>query len=307
MKPEKRSLTGVLLLDKPLGISSNGALGRAKFLFHAEKAGHTGTLDPLASGLLPVCFGEATKFAGFMLNADKTYETTVRLGRTTTTGDREGDVLTDSPVNVTEEAVQEVLRRFIGRISQTPPMYSAIKLQGQPLYKLARQSIEIPRESRTIEIRELTLLDYCSPFLKLRVVCSKGTYIRVLAQDIGQALGCGGGMLEELRRTGTGEFLIRDAVTLETLQESLLEARDGLLISPDQLVSYLPRIDLPGGLADAVMQGRIVPADFNLREGIHRAYNERDEFLGLVDVASGNIRARRMMAKPFQICRTDLA
>jgi tRNA pseudouridine55 synthase len=299
MKIAKRSLTGVLLLDKPLGISSNGALGRAKFLYHAEKAGHTGTLDPLASGLLPVCFGEATKFAGFMLNADKTYETTVRLGRTTTTGDLEGAVLTDLPVNVTELAVREVLQRFTGRISQTPPMYSAIKLQGQPLYKLARQSIEVPRESRTIEIRELTLLDYRSPFLKLRVVCSKGTYIRVLAEDIGQALGCGGGMLEELRRTGTGEFVVRDAVTLDALQESLLESRDVLLKSPDQLVSYLPRINLLRAHADAVMQGRIIPSDLDMEAGVHRAYNEDGEFLGLVDVESGNIKARRMMSKPF--------
>ncbi|MBA2689909.1 MAG: tRNA pseudouridine(55) synthase TruB, partial [Burkholderiales bacterium] len=234
-KRKKRSITGVLLLDKPVGISSNAALTRAKILYDADKAGHTGTLDPFASGLLLACFGEATKFSGFMLKADKIYEATIRLGRTTSTGDREGAVLTESSKMPTAATVAEVLPRFIGPVSQIPPMYSAIKHQGQPLYRLARQGIEIPREARDITIHRLELLAFDPPLLNIRVACSKGTYIRVLAEDIGKALDCGG-MLEELRRTQIGHYDLAAAVTFDALSEMAPAARDARLAPADGLL-----------------------------------------------------------------------
>ncbi|MES2354134.1 MAG: tRNA pseudouridine(55) synthase TruB [Pseudomonadota bacterium] len=305
MKREKRSITGLLLLDKPLGLSSNAALTQVKILYGAQKAGHTGTLDPFASGLLPICLGEATKFAGFMLNADKTYEATIRLGRVTTTGDREGAVLVEQSVNVTESMVSEVLASFMGQIRQIPPMYSAIKVQGRPLYQLARQGVEIPREPRDIIIHRLDLTAFESPFLKVVVTCSKGTYIRVLAEDIGQSLGCGG-TLAELRRTGTGDFLLDDALTLEQLALMSPVDRDGWLTRPDGLVCHLPKINLDEPAGQALLEGRTLPAIYGLEPGTYRAYSNAEEFLGLIDAAEGIIKARRMMSMPF-VSAADLS
>src|SRR5437588_10818427 len=195
----RRRVDGVLLLDKPVGLSSNAALQQAKRRFRAEKAGHTGTLDPLASGLLPVCFGEATKFAHMLLDADKTYVALVRLGTTTTTGDAEGEVLQTRNVTVSRQDVEAVLPRFIGRIMQIPPRYAALKYQGRNYYEYAREGIEIPRAPREVVVHELSLDTWTAPDARVRVRCGKGTYVRALAEDVGQALGCGA-HLASLRR-----------------------------------------------------------------------------------------------------------
>jgi len=223
---QRRPVHGVLLLDKPLGFSSNQALQKAKWLLRAEKAGHTGTLDPLATGVLPICFGAATKFSQLHLDADKTYETVVRLGVTTTTGDAEGDVLETRPVTCSVGQVVEVLDRFTGPISQVPPMHSALKKDGKALYEYAREGQTVEREPRQVTIHDLELLELQlqgeEPFLRLRVCCSKGTYIRTLGEDIAQALGCGG-HLSLLRRVQTGPFTAEQCITVEAL-EALPEA-----------------------------------------------------------------------------------
>jgi len=223
---QRRPVHGVLLLDKPLGLSSNTALQKVKWLLRAEKAGHTGTLDPLASGVLPLCFGAATKFSQQHLDADKAYETTVRLGVTTSTGDAEGEVVSVRPVQCSVGQMIEVLDRFMGPIQQVPPMHSALKKDGKALYEYAREGQTVAREARSVTIHELDLLEFQldgeAPFLRLRVVCSKGTYIRTLGEDIGEALGCGG-HLTALRRVQTGPFGIDQCVRLEAL-EALDEA-----------------------------------------------------------------------------------
>ena len=218
---QRRPVHGVLLLDKPLGLSSNQALQKAKWLLRAEKAGHTGTLDPLATGVLPLCFGAATKFSQLHLDADKTYETTVRLGIRTSTADAEGEVVQTRPVNCTLGQVVEVLDQFMGPIRQVPPMHSALKKDGKALYEYAREGEVVEREPRDVVIHELEMLDVQlqgeAPFLRLRVHCSKGTYIRTLGEDIGEALGCGGHLVA-LRRVATGPFTEKDCVTLQALE-----------------------------------------------------------------------------------------
>ena len=242
-----RALNGVFLLNKPLGLSSNAALQKVRRLFNAQKAGHTGALDPLATGLLPICLGEATKFSHYLLDSTKRYQTTVKLGQTTTTGDVEGDVVLQREVPVlTAELIEQVLQRFRGEIQQVPPMYSALKRDGRPLYELARQGIEIEREARPVTIYELNLIDFTPDSLVLEVTCSKGTYIRVLGEDIGEALGCGG-HLTHLHRTQTGHFEIIPSYTIEYL-ETLTEAeRDALLLSVYAPVEHFPRVQLPEG------------------------------------------------------------
>ncbi|NWF44712.1 tRNA pseudouridine(55) synthase TruB [Hydrogenophaga sp. D2P1] len=225
---QRRPVHGVLLLDKPLGLSSNQALQKAKWLLRAEKAGHTGTLDPLATGVLPLCFGAATKFSQLHLDADKTYETTVRLGQKTSTGDAEGDVIETRPVTCTAGQVVEVLDRFMGPIAQVPPMHSALKKDGKPLYEYAREGQTVEREARQVVIHDLDLLDMQldgdAPSLQLRVRCSKGTYIRTLGEDIGEALGCGG-HLTMLRRTATGPFDATQCITLDALASETEDQR----------------------------------------------------------------------------------
>ena len=218
---QRRPVHGVILLDKPLGFSSNQALQKVKWLLRAEKAGHTGTLDPLATGVLPLCFGAATKFSQQHLNADKVYETTVRLGRKTTTADAEGELIVERPVTCTLGQVVEVLDRFMGPIRQVPPMHSALKKDGKALYEYAREGETVEREARDVVIHDLEMLDVQlqgdEPFLRLRVACSKGTYIRTLGEDIGEALGCGG-HLTALRRVQTGPFTAAQCITLEQLE-----------------------------------------------------------------------------------------
>ncbi len=246
---------GVLLLDKPAGMSSTQALAKAKWLLNAEKAGHTGTLDPFATGLLPLCFGEATKFAQDLLDADKTYETIVHLGITTSTGDTEGDVLEKRSVDVSIEQIESAFAQFRGPISQVPPMHSAVKRDGKPLYEYARKGITLERDARSVIIHKLELLAYDAPLLKLRVCCSKGTYIRVLGEDIGKALGCGA-HLNALRRTGAGSLTLAEAVTLEAFEALAETARAPSLAPVDALLSSFPVVELDDELARRFLQGQ---------------------------------------------------
>jgi len=254
-KRKRIPVHGVLLLDKPAGISSTQALAKAKWLLNAEKAGHTGTLDPFATGLLPLCFGEATKFASDLLDADKTYEATIRLGITTTTGDPEGDVLETREVNVQRAQIEVVLDRFRGPIDQIPPMYSALKRDGKPLYAYAREGKTLEREARAVTIHALELISFTSPDIQIRVRCSKGTYIRVLGEDIGRSLNTGA-YLVLLRRVGAGNLSIADAATLESLEALSESGRKSILLPVDSLLSKLIPVVLPPELASRFMQGQ---------------------------------------------------
>ncbi len=255
---QRRPVHGVLLLDKPLGLSSNQALQKAKWLLRAEKAGHTGTLDPLATGVLPLCFGAATKFSQLHLDADKTYETTVRLGVRTSTADAEGEVIATRPVQCSVGQVVEVLDRFMGAIDQVPPMHSALKKDGKALYEYAREGETVEREPRRITIHEIELLDMQlqgdAPHLRLRVVCSKGTYIRTLGEDIGEALGCGG-HLTALRRVATGPFDVADAITLDALEALSEGERLDALLPVEGLLTGHERVTLDAEHAGRFLSG----------------------------------------------------
>ena len=259
VKKKRLDIDGVLLLDKPAGISSNDALIRAKRIMNAKKAGHTGTLDPFATGLLPICFGEATKFSQDLLDADKTYETVVHLGISTTTGDTEGEVLkTSEAVLFSQDEIESALAMFRGDIFQIPPMYSALKRDGKPLYEYARAGVELEREARPVTISELTLLDWESPFLTLRVACSKGTYVRVLGEDIGNALGCGA-HLKALRRIRVGSLGIEKAVSLTDMETAFPEetaARHEKLEPVDYLLSSFPALSLNAMLTKRFLNGQ---------------------------------------------------
>jgi len=250
----RRALHGVLLFDKPLGVSSNDALQEVKRLLRAEKAGHTGTLDPLATGLLPLCFGAATKFSQLGLEADKAYRATLRFGCTTSTGDTEGQVLTERAVAVSREAVEAACAGFVGAIAQLPPMHSALKHQGRALYDYARAGIEVERAPRQVTIHAIDIVDWQHDVLTIDVRCSKGTYIRTLAADIGEALGCGA-HLAGLRRTASGAFSLADACTLDHLTALGEPARDALLLPPDALLSGWPEVRLEGDDAGRFLSG----------------------------------------------------
>ncbi|MDR2031126.1 MAG: tRNA pseudouridine(55) synthase TruB, partial [Azoarcus sp.] len=246
---------GVLLLDKPAGMTSNAALQGARRLMNARKAGHAGTLDPMASGLLPLTFGEATKFTQMLLDADKVYEAGVRLGIATDSGDAEGKVLATRPVAVDEAGLRRTLARFTGEIEQIPPMYSALKRDGKPLYEYARAGIAIERAPRRVTISELTLLAFEGERFVLRVACGKGTYIRALAMDIGVALGCGA-HLDALRRIRVGAFDLAASVTLDAMETLLPAQRDALLAPVDTLATAFPRLDLDDDAARQILQGQ---------------------------------------------------
>jgi len=252
-KKPRDLVDGVLLLDKPVGLSSNDALIKAKRVLNAKKAGHTGTLDPFATGLLPLCFGEATKFSQDLLEADKSYEATVHLGIMTTTGDTEGETIEERPVDVTREAIEAALARFRGPILQVPPMYSALKRDGKALYEYAREGITLEREARPVTIHGLSLIDYTAPFLKILVTCSKGTYVRVLGEDIGAALGCGA-HLKALRRVQVGSLTTARMITLEDLQAHPDPL--SLLAPVDALLSSFPSVDLSPELAKRFLNGQ---------------------------------------------------
>jgi tRNA pseudouridine55 synthase len=289
----RRRVDGVLLLDKPVGLSSNAALQQAKRRFRAEKAGHTGTLDPLASGLLPICFGEATKFAHMLLDADKTYAATVRLGTTTTTGDAEGELLQTRDVAVTRQDVEAALPRFIGQIIQVPPRYAALKYQGRNYYEYAREGIEIPRPGREVTVRSITLDAWTPPDLSLTIRCGKGTYVRVLAEDIGLALGCGA-HLAALRRIETGGLQLSASCTLETLAGLSDKECDSRLLPSDILVALLPRLDLEASEAMRFMQGQTVTRT-GLPNATYRVY-AADGFAGIALAVDGTVRPRRVTA-----------
>jgi tRNA pseudouridine55 synthase len=256
IKKPRLPIHGVLLLDKPVGFSSNDALIKAKRLLNALKAGHTGTLDPFATGLLPLCFGEATKFSQDLLEADKCYETVVHLGVSTNTGDTEGEITGSSDaIPATVAQIETVLAAFRGPIAQVPPMHSALKRDGKPLYEYARAGITLEREARHVTIHELTLLDYAPPYLTLRVKCSKGTYIRVLGEDIGKALGCGA-HLNALRRIAVGGLTLEGCITLDALAECPETERTALLMPVDGLLSSFPAIRLPVELAQRFSHGQ---------------------------------------------------
>ncbi|RJG11477.1 tRNA pseudouridine(55) synthase TruB [Massilia cavernae] len=253
IKKVRDLVDGVLLLDKPVGLSSNDALIKAKRVLNAKKAGHTGTLDPFATGLLPLCFGEATKFSQDLLEADKTYETTVHLGITTNTGDTEGEAIDTRPVDVTVEQIQAALAKFRGPILQVPPMYSALKRDGKAYYEYAREGITLEREARPVTIHKLEFIAYEAPMLKLLVTCSKGTYIRVLGEDIGKELGCGA-HLNALRRVQVGALTAEGMITLEALQA---HAEPLSLLAPvDALLSSFPEVRLTEELARRFLQGQ---------------------------------------------------
>jgi len=300
VRVQRRPLHGVLLLDKPLGLSSNDALQKAKWLLRAEKAGHTGTLDPLATGLLPLCFGGATKFSQLSLDADKRYLATLALGVRTTTGDAEGEVLERQDADhITREQVEAASRAFVGEIDQMPPMYSALKHEGKALYEYARRGMDVQRAARRVHIHHIDILEWHSPLLVLDIGCSKGTYIRTLGEDIGMALGCGAA-LAALRRTASGPLRVADALTIEAL-EALPEAeRDARLQNADVLLADWPAVRLPEDEAGRFLSGvrrRVAHAD----APAVRAYGPQPAaFLGTAHITAGELIADRLLS-PLEV------
>lgn len=279
VKRQKHCIDGVLLLDKPIGCSSTQALQKAKWLLSAKKAGHTGTLDPFASGLLPLCFGEATKFAQILLDSNKTYLADVCLGIRTTSGDTEGAIVSEQTVQVSQAQIESALQQFLGAQQQTPPMTSALKHQGKALYEYARAGIEIPREARAIVIFRLQLLSCFENGFQMLVSCSKGTYIRVLAQDIGDYLGCGA-HLTGLRRTQTANLSLENAVTIEHLENTAESQRAALLLPVDCLLADYPALYLSAEDRFALQQGRDLPSP-STTLGRYRLYDTAGDFFGL--------------------------
>jgi tRNA pseudouridine55 synthase len=307
VKITRRAVHGVLLLDKPLGLSSNDALQKAKRLLRAEKAGHTGTLDPLASGLLPLCFGAATKFSQVSLDADKRYRATLKLGQTTTTGDAEGESLLERPVVHSPQQLAAVVRGFVGPINQVPPMHSALKHQGKALYEYARAGVTIDRAPRQVTIHALDILacDAAQGVLVLDVRCSKGTYVRTLAEDIGEALGCGA-HLSALRRTGSGPLEVSLAITLDQLTAMSEAERDATLWPPDALLAEWPAVYLPADEAGRFLAGmrrRVALADApQVRvygpSQEDRTVKDRPLLLGSAHVVAGELIADRLLSPP---------
>ena len=301
-----RQVDGILILDKPAGVTSNGVLQMAKRLFDANKAGHTGSLDPLATGLLPLCFGEATKFSQFLLDANKQYRARIKLGVTTDSADADGKVLHEAPVPVLNAALLEAaVAQFRGEIEQTPPMYSALKVNGQPLYKLARQGIEIERQARPVTIFKLEVEDFSADEVVLNITCSKGTYVRTLAEDLGKVLGCGAHVVG-LRRLASGPFSLAQALTLEEL-EGLLQIKgfDGLdrsLLPVAEIVSDWPALEVPDMTAAFFKQGQAVQIAKAPTAGWVRIFSEATanralEFLGVGEILEdGRVTPKRLVA-----------
>lgn len=295
-----RDISGLLLLDKPKGVSSNEALQQVKRIYNAQKAGHTGSLDPLASGLLPICFGESTKFSNYILTADKTYSAVCQLGATTTTGDEEGEIVSRFDVPpLNEESVTRVLESFLGESEQVPPMYSALKQNGQPLYKLARQGIEVEREARQIWIDSISLNSISENQIDFNVSCSKGTYIRTLAEDIGTKLGCGA-YVTELRRIDLGVFTIEQSVSLEKLNqlrdEKAFVALDDYLLPVEEALIDWPKITLTNDSAFYVKQGQAVQVSKAPVEGNVTLFAETGDFIGIGSIQDdGKVKPDRLL------------
>jgi tRNA pseudouridine55 synthase len=295
----QRRVNGILLLDKPSGLTSNAALQAVKKLYRARKAGHTGSLDPLATGLLPICFGEATKVSGFLLDADKDYRVTCKFGERTTTGDAEGEVLEQRPVeDLSEDRLREVMQGFLGDIEQIPPMYSALKHKGERLYKLAREGVEVEREPRQVTIHALELLTLTPPLAEIRVHCSKGTYVRTLVEDIGEALGCGA-HVSGLRRLGVGPFDDSQMIDMEGLQAVAGEsehALDQLLLPLESGLAQWPDVRLSSDAAFYLRQGQPVLVPKAPTAGLVRLYEGESRFLGVGEILDdGRVAPRRLM------------
>jgi tRNA pseudouridine55 synthase len=300
-KVPRRLLDGVLLLDKPVGLSSNDALIRAKRLYRVKKAGHTGTLDPLASGLLPLCFGEATKFSQDLLEADKTYEATMRLGIRTATGDAEGEAIETRDVTCDEAAVRAAMTKFVGDIVQVPPMYSALKRDGKPLYEYARAGQTVEREGRQVTILALEMVACELPDVTFRVTCSKGTYVRTLAEDMGETLGCGAHLVM-LRRTGVGALTLEHAVTLEALTAADEPARDAWLRPVDALLSTFPAVTLDAEAARRFTHGQRLPLNELVLDRVAceaaervRVYAQDGRLLGVAKASVGVLAPERLV------------
>jgi len=293
-----RDIDGVLILDKSHGPSSNQALQQVRKLYRARKAGHCGSLDPLATGVLPICLGEATKFSSFLLGANKTYRATCQLGHTTTTGDAEGELLETRPVNVEATQIRRVLAGFVGEIEQIPPMYSALKHRGQRLYQLARAGRQVERKPRRITIYNLTLLACTHDSLSIEVSCSKGTYIRTLAEDIGAALGCGA-HLSALRRTAVDNFVEAESITLAQLQERERQGTDQideLLLPVSSVLTQFPERVLNRASCIDICQGKLVQLDLPRASGLCRLVSDEGAFIGLGEVGpGGELKAKRLM------------
>jgi tRNA pseudouridine55 synthase len=288
-------LSGILLLDKPLGLSSNAALQRVRRTLGVDKAGHVGSLDPLATGMLPICLGEATKIAGDVLAGRKCYRFTVGLGARTATGDTEGAVVETAPVPTLDPtAIEAVRQRFLGRQTQIPPMYSALKRDGQPLYKLARAGVEVERQARDIELFELTLLDTGSTHIELETLCSKGTYIRVLAEDLAKALGtCG--HVTALRRVYVEPFDAEPMETLDSVMDALQQGRSPRVLSADWPLGHLPKVSLSGAAVTRLMHGQAVAIDAALDAPRIRLYDEAGRFMGIGEGdGHGSVQPRRL-------------
>lgn len=295
----KRDVDGILILDKAVGPSSNGALQQVRGLYAARKAGHCGSLDPLASGVLPVCLGEATKFSSYLLGADKSYRASCRLGQVTSTGDAEGEVIECAAVDVDRDRVERELAEFIGVSEQVPPMYSALKHEGQPLYRLARAGKQVARAPRRIEIHSLRLLRLEGDSMDIEVSCSKGTYIRTLAEDIGRRLGCGA-HLAALRRIRVDVFDERDAVTLDRLRDlhdrQGVAAIDACLLPVATALAHFAGIDLGAADSTAIRQGKRVQLAADVVPGLYRLNSAEDGFIGLGEVTeNAELLAKRLM------------
>ncbi|RIY34102.1 tRNA pseudouridine(55) synthase TruB [Psittacicella hinzii] len=305
---KRRDIDGVLIFDKPLEVSSNNILQRIKYLYRANKAGHTGALDPLASGMLPICFGESTKMATMMLDSDKEYEVVVHFGVRTSTSDREGEIISENEVNLTLEQIQATIKEhFTGLIKQKPTIWSAIKYQGKPLYEYARKGIEVPVPTREINIYEIEILDWQQPFLKLRVYCSKGTYIRTLADDLGQVLGCGA-HVKELRRTKIDGFENCQMVSIDTIEElakdNNLEALDSLLLPLETPVNMYPALNLSDAQLLKLCLGMTLiyafaeqnnREQFDQIEQLFRIYHHQYGFIGMAkNTAKNRLRGYRL-------------
>ena len=301
-RPRKkgRDVHGVFLLDKPQGVSSNDIMQKVKRLFKANKAGHTGALDPLATGMLPICLGEATKFSQFLLDSDKRYVVTAKLGERTDTSDAEGQVVQSREVNVAEADILAALPAFRGEILQVPTMFSALKHNGKPLYEYARAGVTVEREARPITIFELKFIDYQAPFLTLEVHCSKGTYIRTLVDDLGEALGCGA-HVTMLRRLAVADYPIEEMMPIEDLAllaDSFPSSElDRLLLPMDTAVASLPQLNLTAEQTKAVGFGQRVKFENpQALSGLVRLFSENGQFLGIAEITIGNIiRPNRMV------------
>ncbi|MDB4042572.1 tRNA pseudouridine(55) synthase TruB [Methylophilaceae bacterium] len=296
IKSPKQEINGLLIIDKPLGFSSNQTLSKIKWLYNPKKAGHTGTLDPLATGILPVCLGEATKFSSYLFDANKTYAAKIKLGFTSSTADAEGTLKDLNIVKFPNKTkVTNVLKTFEGAIEQTPPMYSALKHDGKPLYEYARQGIQIPRKKRIITIFSIKLINLEKDELILEINCSKGTYIRTLAEDIGEKLKVGG-YLSSLRRTVVGSLTINDAITLDSIEESLVEDRFKFINPIDRFLNNFDSLIVSNDEASAIKDGKIVHKKEAL-QSIYRLYTQENFFIGLAEGdAKGNLKVKRLMA-----------